>query len=199
MQSKLVVAGITGGIGSGKTTTCKIFDSLGVRIYSADERAKWLMEHDPELAEQIRHIFDGKAFKEGKPDRKYIANAVFNNDLLLKKLNAAVHPVVSRDMKNWVDENQEGILLLKEAALLFETSSYLQLDKTILITAPEDIRIKRVTARDSHRNESDVKKIIAKQMSDEEKILLADFTIENDGRKSLIKQVMDIYPTLIVA
>ena len=198
MESKPLVVGITGGIGSGKTTICKIFESLGAKTYYADDRAKWLMENDPMLVDQIKGLFGDDSYKQGKLDRKHIADQAFKDDSLLAKLNGAVHPIVGQDTARWVGENQQSKLLLKEAALLFETKSYRQLDKNILVVAPEEVRINRVVERDAHRSASDVQAIIAKQMSDEEKIPLADFVIQNDGENSIIKQVMSIYNELII-
>lgn len=193
------MVGITGGIGSGKTTVCKIFETLGAGTYYADDRAKWLMENDAPLIKEVKQLFGEEAYTDGKLDRKHIAGVAFRDEGLLEKLNAVVHPAVGRDFEGWVNENLEARLLLKEAALIFETGSYKLLDQTILVTAPEDVRIKRVVTRDTHRTEKDVKDIIAKQMSDKEKAGLADFVIENDGKKSLIKQVMTVYQQLVVA
>ncbi|WP_420576365.1 dephospho-CoA kinase [Ekhidna sp.] len=199
MSNKPLIVGVTGGIGSGKTTVCKVFETLGAKTYYADDRAKWLMENDPELVESIKSLFGESAFKEGKLDRQHIARAAFKDDSLLNQLNKLVHPAVGRDVEKWMRENQNSKLLLKEAALLFETGSYKNLDRNILVTAPEDMRIRRVVARDSHRKAEDVKDIISKQMKDEEKRKLADFVIENDGNRSMIEQVMNIYKELVVA
>lgn len=198
MQSKSEIIGVTGGIGSGKTTVCKIFEVLGATTYYADDRARWLMENDSELVLQIKNLFGERAFSNEKLDRKFIASQVFNNESQLKKLNGLVHPAVAKDVAQWAIRNQNANLLLKEAALLFETGSYKNLKKNILVTAPEEVRIERVTTRDSHRSAQDVKDIIRKQMDDREKISLADFVIENDGKKSLIMQVMKIYESLVV-
>lgn len=198
MSNRPLIVGVTGGIGSGKTTVCKIFETLGAKTYYADDRAKWLMENDRELVDSIKKLFGETAFKEGKLDRQYLARAAFKDDSLLDQLNKLVHPAVGRDVEKWVKENQTSKLLLKEAALLFETGSYKALDKNILVTAPEEVRIQRVVSRDSHREADDVKDIISKQMKDEEKRPLAEFVIENDGNKSVIEQVMNIYKELIV-
>lgn len=198
MQNKPLIVGVTGGIGSGKTTVCKVFETLGARTYYADDRAKWLMENDADLIKSIKKLFGDDAYESGKLDRKHIARKAFQNDSLLKQLNELVHPAVGRDLKKWVSENQDVNMLLKEAALLFETGSYKSLDKNILVTAPEEIRIDRVAARDSHRMKKDIKDIIAKQMKDEEKRPLADFVIENDGNQSVIKQAMQIYDELVI-
>lgn len=191
--------GITGGIGSGKTTVCRVFETLGAITYYADDRAKWLMENDSQLINGVKDLFGEGAYHNGKLDRKHIAGQAFKDSSLLEKLNGIVHPAVARDIEGWVSKNQSAKLLLKEAALLFETGSYKSLNKTILVTAPEEVRIDRVAKRDAHRTKEDVRDIITKQMKDEEKIPLADFIIENDGTKSVIKQVMEIYNQLIVA
>lgn len=199
MKSKPLIVGITGGIGSGKSTVCKVFETLGAITYYADDRAKWLMTNDDLLIKEIKNMFGDEAYSDGEIDRKYIAGKVFKDQTQLEKLNQVVHPAVSRDVEKWIQENQKAPLLLKEAALLFETGSYKSLDRTILVTAIEEVKIERVVHRDIHRSEKDVKDIINKQMSDEEKIPLADFVIENDGKKSIIEQVMKLYPELVVA
>ncbi len=190
--------GITGGIGSGKTTICKVFETLGAITYYSDDRAKWLMENDSKLIIGVKELFGEKAYQNDKLDRKHIASQAFKDSSILEKLNNIVHPAVARDVEEWASKNQNAKLLLKEAALLFETGSYKSLYKTILVTAQEEVRIERVTKRDAHRTNEDVRDIIQKQMKDEEKIPLADFIIENDGTKSVIKQVMDVYNHLIV-
>lgn len=199
MKNKLLIVGITGGIGSGKSTVCRVFETLGASTYYADDRAKWLMENDVRLIADIKNLFGEEAYENGKLDRKYIADKAFKDESILERLNGLVHPAVGSDVKKWIAENQHAPLLLKEAALLYETGSYKSLDKTILVTAPIDIRIQRVVKRDAHRTIQDVQDIINKQMSDEEKIPLADFIIKNDGKKSIIEQVMDIHSKLFIA
>ncbi|WP_370090313.1 dephospho-CoA kinase [Ekhidna sp.] len=198
MKNKPPIVGITGGIGSGKTTICKVFETLGAITYYSDDRAKWLMENDSKLIIGVKELFGEKAYQNDKLDRKHIASQAFKDSSILEKLNNIVHPAVARDVEEWASKNQNAKLLLKEAALLFETGSYKSLYKTILVTAQEEVRIERVTKRDAHRTNEDVRDIIQKQMKDEEKIPLADFIIENDGTKSVIKQVMDVYNHLIV-
>lgn len=197
MNSRPLIVGVTGGIGSGKSTICKIFETLGAITYYADDRAKWLMVNDNTLIKEIKNLFGEEAYKNGELDRKHIAGIAFKDQSRLEKLNKHVHPAVAKDVEHWVKENSDAPLLLKEAALLFETGSYKALDKTILVTAPREQRIRRVVLRDSHRSEEDVKAIISKQLSDDEKTSLADYVIENDGKNSVIKQVMEIYPLLI--
>ncbi|SNS92860.1 dephospho-CoA kinase [Ekhidna lutea] len=199
MAIKPPFIGITGGIGSGKSIVCKIFETLGATTYYADDRAKWLMENDDSLIYEIKELFGEEAYSESRLDRKFIAQKAFKDKNILDKLNSLVHPAVARDVEKWRKEHSGAKLLLKEAALLFETGSYKSLEKTVLVTAPEDIRVERVIARDTHRSKEDVQNIIEKQMSDHEKIQLADFVIINDGQQSLIKQVTELYKELVIA
>ena len=198
MKNKPLLVGVTGGIGSGKTTVCKVFETLGANTYYADDRAKWLMGNEENLVRQIQSLFGKESHSGGKLHREYIAAKVFKDSSLLKQLNELVHPAVARDFEEWTQENQDKNVLLKEAALLFETGSYKALDKNILVTAPEEVRVKRVISRDKHRTANDVKDIIANQLKDEEKKPMADFVIVNDGHQSVIKQVQKIYGELII-
>lgn len=189
--------GITGGIGSGKSTVCKVLEILGNKIYYADDRAKWLMENHLPLANKIKALFGEESFKNQQLDRPYIAQKAFTNPEKLQSLNEAVHPMVAEDLMQWVMSNKDEKMLFNEAALLFEAGSYKKMNYTILVTAPEEVRLQRVLARDSHRTVSAIKEIMNKQMKDEEKLPLADFVINNDGKSSLIKQVMNVYSKLI--
>lgn len=189
--------GITGGIGSGKTTVCKIFEILGVPIYYADERAKWLMEHDKLLAEGIAGLLGGEAYSaEGKLNRAWISGKVFGDPGLLERLNALVHPAVALDGLEWQKQQAGRPYTLKEAALLFESGSYLFLDKIIVVTAPLELRMQRVMARDGVPMQA-VKDRIDRQMAEEEKVQRADFVIYNDGNRMLIPQVMAIHRELV--
>ncbi len=189
--------GITGGIGSGKTTVCKIFEILGVPIYYADERAKWLMEHDKLLAEGIAGLLGGEAYSaEGKLNRAWISGKVFGDPGLLERLNALVHPAVALDGLEWQKRQAGRPYTLKEAALLFESGSYLFLDKIIVVTAPLELRMQRVMARDGVPMQA-VKDRIDRQMAEEEKVQRADFVIYNDGNRMLIPQVMAIHRELV--
>jgi dephospho-CoA kinase len=196
MKNKPTIVGVTGGIGSGKSTICKIFEILGCKTYYADDRAKWLMQNDLQLVSGVKSLFGDQAYHGDKLNRKVIAEKAFKDQTLLQKLNMLVHPAVKMDFEKWVTENKSDKILLKEAALLFETGSYKELDKIILVTASEGIRIDRVVKRDPQRTEEEVKDIIGKQMTDKEKEPLADFIIRNDGTHSVIEQVMTIHPKL---
>lgn len=188
--------GITGGIGSGKTTVCKIFETLGIPIYYADERAKHLMSHDPALVAGIIELFGIEAFLEPHIlNRAHIAQVAFNDKEKLTQLNALVHPAVAKDGMAWQAAQKDVPYTLKEAALLYESGSYRSLDKIIVVTAPLELRIQRVIARDGAKRE-DVEARISKQMPEEEKVKRADFVIYNDGQQALLPQVIGIHRRL---
>jgi dephospho-CoA kinase len=188
--------GITGGIGSGKSTVCHIFSTLGIPIYYADERAKWLMTHDLDLIKGIKTLFGEEAYlKDGSLNRKLISAQAFGQPELLAQLNALVHPAVGKDGLSWQTE-QTGPYTLKEAALMYESGSHKILDKIIVVTAPLELRIARVMARDHVEREA-VEKRIAQQMPEEEKVKRADFVIHNDGERSLVQQVYAIHQQVL--
>ena len=192
----MVKIGITGGIGTGKSLVSRIFSALGIPVYDADTRAKWLMNNNPELRKEITAKFGALSYKEsGELDRKYLA-AVFADENQLKVLNNLVHPAVGRDFENWSGE-QSGKYILKEAALLYEAGSWKGLDKIIVVSAPLDLRVERVLKRDPFRSREQVLQIISKQMPDEEKTARADFVITNDGRELLIPQVLKIHNQIL--
>ncbi|MDF2475837.1 MAG: dephospho-CoA kinase [Sphingobacterium sp.] len=183
--------GITGGIGSGKTFLTKLFEALGVPVYNADEEAKRLMNSDARIKKQLIELFGAATYKDGKLDRTFLAAIVFSDKEKLELLNSIVHPIVIQEAKDWA-ERQTSRYSLKEAALLFESGSYKELDYTILVTAPMDVRIQRVIKRDGV-TEQQVRERISKQLSDEEKLLLADFVIVNDGITPLLPQVWTLH------
>ncbi|WP_194972788.1 dephospho-CoA kinase [Aquiflexum lacus] len=192
-----LLVGLTGGIGSGKSTVAKIFSILGIAIYYADDRAKWLMAYDVELKNQILTHFGDKSYTEdGKLNRSYLAETVFSNEEKVKTINSLVHPAVKKDFEKWAAQ-QISPYVLKEAALLFETGSFKDLDKTINVSAPLKIRITRVLLRDPHRTEKQVNDIIDKQIPDEEKNQRADYVIKNADNKLLIPQVLQIHRELL--
>lgn len=194
---KPLLVGITGGIGSGKSTVARIFSILGIPIYYADERAKWLMANDPKLKKQIQDNFGSESYSEdGILNRSFLASMVFSDEEKVKTINSLVHPAVRLDFENWAS-SQTTPYVLKEAALLFETGSYKDLDKVINVSSPIKIRISRVLMRDPHRNEKQVNDIIDKQLPDEEKNKLADFIIKNTDNKMLIPQVLEIHNQLL--
>ncbi len=189
-MNKPITVGITGGIGSGKTLVCKLFALLGVPIYNADNRAKELTNST--LINPITKAFGSESYENGVLNRGYIAKQVFGNKNQLQLLNSIVHPAVAVDFKNWVSTHKNSEYVLKEAALLVETGSYKQLDKLIVITAPYQLRVERIKKRDAFRSKEEIEKIIESQISDKEKVVLADFVISNNETNLLIPQVLEI-------
>lgn len=188
--------GITGGIGSGKTLVCKMLEILGAPVYSADERARYLMNKDPELKDQISLLLGKEAYSEGNLDRAYIAGRVFDNEILLDKLNKLVHPVVGSDFEKWAGRQDSVPYLLKEAAILFESGAHRQVDLTVLVHAPEELRISRVVERDAADPEQ-VRLRMKQQMSEDERKKLADYIINNNGKEMLLPQVIDLHESIL--
>ena len=188
--------GITGGIGSGKSIASRLFHALGVPIYDADSRARWLMENDPELRQQLTAAFGSDTYDSvGRLNRPVLAGTVFRNPVLLAQLNALVHPHVGTDFESWAaTQAQAGYrYIIKEAALLFEAGSYKQLDRIITVFAPLAVRMVRVLRRDPQRSATDVAAIMAKQLSEDEKIQRADYVLVNDDAQPLLPQVLALH------
>ena len=193
----MLKVGITGGIGSGKSTITSLFHNLGVPIYNSDERAKWLMSNDVDLMDQIKILFGQESYSNNKLNRAHLANIVFQNHDLLKQLNAIVHPLVKIDFENWLLLQKKEPLVIKEAAILIESGAYIELDILIVVFANKEIRIKRVMNRDNVAKE-DVEKRIETQLSDSERLKFAHYSIENNKDQSnLKKQVGELYKQLL--
>jgi dephospho-CoA kinase len=187
--------GVTGGIGSGKSTVCSLFKCLEIPVFNADEVGRRVLAEDNNVIEQVQHIFGKEVIVDGKPDRKKIGEIVFNNSEKLTKLNSIVHPAVRKSFNEWIIE-QTAPYIIHEAAILFETGIYKQLDFTALVTAPEQLRIKRVMQRDGADEVSIVSRM-KNQWSDEKKKELANFIIINDDVSPLLSQVMYIHNAII--
>lgn len=189
--------GITGGIGSGKTTVCRLFEYFGIPIYYADERAKDLITNDAALRKSIIKHFGADAYHpDGSYNRPYMANIVFSDKEKLQLLNSLVHPVVARDGQAWLLEHSDAPYTLKEAALLFESGSYRDLDRIIFVSAPLELRVSRVVRRDGITREAVLKRI-ENQWPDEKKEKLSQEIIYNDGSRSLIRQVHEMHLHLL--
>lgn len=190
--------GITGGIGSGKTTVCQVFVTLGIPVFYADVVAKEIMVKDEILINGVKETFGKESYlEEGVLNNKHIAGIVFNDTVALEKLNALVHPAVFRAFDHWVATvSADSPYILKEAALLFESGSYKMCDYNILVTAPLINKISRVMLRDGV-TEAQVRARMDKQFSDEQKLKLADFQIKNDESSSIILQVLDLHNQFI--
>ncbi|TGE05621.1 dephospho-CoA kinase [Hymenobacter fodinae] len=188
--------GITGGIGSGKSVVCRLFAALGAPVYDSDTRAKWVMTNDTRLRDELLAAFGPESFDAlGHLNRTYLARVAFTDPAQLARLNALVHPAVGRDFAQWLSARQtEGhAYILKEAALLYESGAYQQLDQIITVFAPVAVRQARIQTRDPHRTADDIQNIIGKQMSEEEKIQRADHVVYNDDAHLLIPQALELH------
>jgi dephospho-CoA kinase len=193
-RHKPLQIGITGGIGSGKSLVCRIFQKLGVSVYDADSHAKELMTTDGILISGIKKEFGDLAyFPDGSLNRVYLGNNVFNDQQKLDVLNALVHPRVRVNYLKWVEEHHQEKYVLKEAALLFEAGADRELDKVIVVAASESLRISRVVRRDAHRTVEQIMAIVEKQMPEDEKLKRANFIIVNDETRLVIPQVLKLH------
>ena len=190
---KPYLLGITGGIGSGKSTVSKIFEVLGVKIYQSDDMAKYLMENDNKLISSIINHFGEESYIDGKINKEYISKNVFYDKEKLKIINNLVHPVVINDFKKWCLINKSEKILIKEAALLFESKSYKELDFIIYVYAEKKLRISRILKRDSHRTKDQIEHIINSQLTDKESFEKADYILENNEKSLLLPEVIDLY------
>jgi dephospho-CoA kinase len=199
MENKALKVGITGGIGSGKTTICRIFETLGIPIYYADDRAKALMTEDINIVEAVKKLFGEAAYLEnGELNRPHISEIAFSNPLKLNELNAIVHPAVRLDGERWHNAQVGAPYTLKEAALHFESGGYKLMDKMICVVAPLETRIDRVILR-GPLNRAEIVARMSKQLPDEDKIKLSNFVINNDGLTAIIPQVLAIHKALIAS
>lgn len=190
------IIGITGGIGSGKSLICKIFSIMDIPIYDADTRAKYLINNDLSLKNSIKNLLGNNAYiSTDEYNRKWVASQVFSNPDLLKQLNSLVHPCVHKDAHDWVKNYPKSPFLLYEAALMKAAGDNNMFDKIIVVNAPIDLRIKRIQARDN-RSEQEIKAIIERQISDEERLEIADYVIENDDKTPVLEQVLRLYNKL---
>ena len=193
----MLKVGVTGGIGSGKSTVSRFFSALGVPVYDSDQRAKSLMQHDNSIRSKIKIEFGDNAYHKNKLNRSYLAEIVFKNESKLKQLNAIVHPVVKTDFINWLSQNSNAKLIIKEAAIMIESGAYKDLDKLIVVNASMNQKIKWIKQRDQLSLE-DIENRIQNQLSDEIRNQYADFIIENNsGIMELKQQVLSIYNKLI--
>ena len=191
----MIVVGLTGGIGSGKSTVAKIFEEFKIPIYVADDEAKLLMNTSEVIRSKLIRLFGENAYLEGKLNRKYLADIVFNDKDKLDKMNAIVHPEVANHFKAWL-KDQQASYVIKEAAIIFEHNKQGEYDFVITVIADEDKRIERVMARD-HTTPEKVQAIMKHQISDVEKAKLSDFVIVNNDLKTMKSQVQKIHKSLL--
>ncbi len=192
--SVMLRIGLTGGIGSGKSTVAKILETLGIPVYYADDAAKEIMNSDAALQAQIRENFGEASYKEGRLDRKYLAGLVFNDPEKLNRLNALIHPVTIRHSEEWFSR-QKAPYAVREAALLFESGASANLDYIIGVYAPLALRIRRVQQRDG-LSADEVKQRMKRQLNEEMKMKLCDFVLRNDEQVLLFPQVLELHKRL---
>jgi dephospho-CoA kinase len=191
-----MIIGLTGGIGSGKSTVAEIFKHLGVPVFIADLESKYILETDRDLQAKLAEILGRELLKNGQVDKLYMAQKIFTDQSLLQAVNALLHPLVGKAFDRWALLNEQSAYVIREAAILFESNSYQDCEKIIVVTAPRALRIKRVMARSNLSSEA-VEARMAKQWPQEKKDSLADFLVDNSGKQSLIKQVLTIHENII--
>lgn len=188
----MLKAGITGGIGSGKSYICKIFSSLQIPVYDADSQAAKLLGSNDIIKSELIKLFGHGLYKDHKFDRKKLSDIIFSDAGILKKVNSIIHPAVALDFEAWVNKHSDSPYVIKEAAILFESGANKGLDYTINVNCPEKIRIERVMKRDNIPAEK-VISIIKNQYTDETRNNLADFTITNDENSEVLKEVLKLH------
>ncbi|MDX1471450.1 MAG: dephospho-CoA kinase [Flavobacteriaceae bacterium] len=188
------IVGLTGGIGSGKTTVSKMFKDLGVPVYIADERAKYLMNNSPQLKSKIIEIFGEDSYNKDGLNRPYLADLIYKDKSALSQINSVVHPAVNEDFKEWL-KLQKGSYIIKEVAVIFEYGYEAQYDFIITVVAEKETRIDRLLKRDNTSREK-ILEIMNNQLSDEEKIKSSDFVIHNNSIGETQQAVLEIHEKL---
>lgn len=190
----MIVVGLTGGIGSGKTLVANMFAGLGIAVYDSDLEAKYLMNASEKLRHDIIELLGEQAYDNNGLDRAYVAKKVFNDKLLLEKLNAMVHPAVQEHFIEWVSQ-QQSPYVIQETALIFENQTQERYDYIVLVTAPEEVRLNRVIERDGQSKEM-VMARIKNQLGDEHKIPKSDFVINNLVKDDTYESVFQIHKAI---
>ena len=191
----MIIVGLTGGIGSGKTTVAKQFSELGIPVYIADEEAKKLMRRSIIINRKLIKLFGKEAYVNGELNKPFLANLIFNDKSYLQKMNAIVHPKVARHFEKWVLK-QQAPYVIKEVAILFENGGQKACDFVITVTAPIETKIKRLLKRD-HTSKEKIEAIMKNQWTDEEKVKHSHFVIENIQLENTKQQVLKIHEKLL--
>lgn len=191
----MIIVGLTGGIGSGKTTVAKAFKQLGIPVYIADEEAKKLMRKSKIIKRKLVQLFGKEAYSNEELNKPFIANIIFNDKTYLQKMNAIIHPRVAKHFDKWVLK-QDAPYIIKEVAILFENDGEKQCDFVITVTAPKDLKIKRLLKRDD-TTEAKIEAIMNNQWTDEEKVKRSHFVIENIKLETTKKQVLKTHQNIL--
>jgi len=185
----MLIVGLTGGIGAGKSIVAHVLSEMGYKVFNSDAEAKRIMDNDPTVRKQLTEILGEGAYSDSGLNRVFVAEKIFANKELREKMNAVVHPATRSAFEEYVkDPAYTKPVIFNEAAILFETGAYKRFDKIVLVVAPLELRVKRVMERDNSI-ESDIRARIEAQWNDEEKMKLADFIIVNDEKTPLLKQI----------
>jgi len=187
--------GVTGGIGSGKTLVCKVFSVMGIPVFNADLEAKNIINSDKEVISELKKMFGKDIYLDQKIDTKKFAEIIFNNKQAIQQVNSLVHPKVRELFKSWCLQYENPPYVIQEAAILFESDAYKQLDFTINVHASEETRINRVMLRD-HVSKEKVIERMKNQIKDDERMKLADFTINNENDTMVLPQILEIHKKL---
>ncbi len=190
------IIGLTGGMGSGKSYVASIFSKKGIPVYNSDIRAKELMVNDSSITESLKNVFGSSVIVENQLNKKLISDSIFNDPTMLEWINNLVHPAVKNDFVNWCILNNTALFVIKEAAILIESKAYKQCDKIIVVTAPLELRVKRIMDRDNLTKEQ-VMARIKNQISDEERQKYSSFTVLNDETSPVENQIEEIYQKLL--
>jgi len=191
----MLKVGITGGIGSGKSTVCQVFSTLGIPVFSADEAAKYLMNTDPALIAGIKQLLGADIYNKSQLDRAKVSSIVFKDPSKLQQLNTLVHPATIKYAQEWVAA-QTSPYTIKEAAIFFESGSYKEMDIMVGVFAPLELRISRAIQR-AHTTRQEILDRISRQMPEEEKMKRCDYVIANDDVAPVIPQVLELHQSLI--
>jgi len=187
----MLKVGITGGIGSGKSVVCRVFSTLGIPVFNADDAAKYLMEHDRQLVASITALLGADAYANGKPNREKISSIIFGSPDKLQQLNALVHPATIRYANEWMNK-QTSPYVIKEAAIFFESDSYKEMDTMAGVYAPVGLRIERAMKRSNISYEK-VVGIMGQQMNEDDKMKRCDHVIVNDDAQAVLPQVLQLH------
>ena len=191
----MLKVGITGGIGSGKSTVCRVFTTLGIPVFNADDAARYLMDTNEQLKESIISLLGKESYINSKPDRAKIASIVFKDPAKLEQLNTIIHPATISYGERWMSE-QTTPYVIKEAAIFFESGSYKSMDVMVGISAPLELRIQRALKRPGSTREEILSRI-AQQMDEGEKMKRCDYVINNDEQQAIIPQILELHKILL--
>ena len=188
--------GVTGGIGSGKSTVCRVFSILGAPVFSADEAARIIMDTDPDVIKAVNDIVGKNVYSNGKLLRRELAELIFNNTILLEKINSLVHPLIFRQFEDW-EKSQDYPYVIMEAAILFESGADKMVDKILTVTAPEEERIMRIQKRNNLTREEIIARI-KNQFDDEFRIKRSDYVVDNSGHNLILPRILEIHRELLL-